>query len=73
MRLIDRVTGRELAVGDWTHANAETKRMADVKIVKIEPPTKPGSTGRVVVEFLDKRTMEPCAFYPAVIGAEFRE
>jgi hypothetical protein len=67
MRLVYKGTNRRVKIDDVV----KTFNGAVVKVVRIVPPHKPSSTGRVVVRHADtERDME---YFPAVINAEWIE
>lgn len=68
MKLIETSTGRELSPGD----SVRTFRDEEATLIDIEEPRHIGSTGRVFLRFKDQRTVEPMAFFPGVIGAEWK-
>lgn len=64
-KLIDSKTGVELKTGD----ERMTFRNVPVTIESLQPPHKPGSTGKVYVRHSTGEVS--VGYYPGIIGAEF--
>lgn len=72
MRLVYRDNGNEVKIGDIIYLDGDGREEDEcVKVMSIEKPHKPSSTGRVYVQqsgFSMQRS-----YFPSVIGAEWIE
>ena len=67
MKLINKTTGKELQIGD----EVETFRGEPVRVTYFRPPHKPGSSGKVSVEFIGKTWTQE--LFVSVINCEWIE